>query len=152
MRRKDKEITSRAEIESIIRNAWVCRLAMVDNGRPYIVPLCFGFRDNTLYFHSALNGKKIDILKENNRVCFELDGDHQIEKGENACDWGIRYRSVIGFGTASFVTDPGEKRQALDVIMAQYSAQDGTWVYPDNQIHATAIIKVTIDRMTGKRS
>jgi len=151
MRRKEKEITDKSEMESIIRSASVCRLAMVDGSLPYLVPICFGYRDNTLYFHSALKGRKIDILKNNNQVCFEVDIDSEIVKGAEACDWGMRFQSVIGFGTASFVTDPDEKRQALDVIMSQYSEPGDTFRYPDAKLKTTAIIKVGVEEMTGKR-
>jgi nitroimidazol reductase NimA-like FMN-containing flavoprotein (pyridoxamine 5'-phosphate oxidase superfamily) len=74
LRRADKEITDRDEIESIIRKSLVCRLGLTDNARLYIVPLCFGYTDNRLYFHSATEGRKIEILKRNNEVCFEFDG------------------------------------------------------------------------------
>ena len=90
MRRKDKKITDRAEIESIILKSSVCRLALADQLQPYIVPLCFGYRDNTLYFHSALSGKKIEIIKKNNRVCFEFDIDCEAITSDKACDWGMK--------------------------------------------------------------
>ncbi|MGW8186537.1 MAG: pyridoxamine 5'-phosphate oxidase family protein, partial [Desulfobacterales bacterium] len=103
MRRKDKEISDRDEIELIIEKALVCRLAMVDEAEPYLVPLCFGFRNNTLFFHSAAEGKKLGLLRKNPRVCFELDCDTEVRTGEKACDFSMRYRSVIGFGTVAFV-------------------------------------------------
>ena len=96
MRRKDREITDRNEIELIIEKSTVCRLAMADDSGPYIVPLCFGFRNNTLYFHSAAEGKKLGFLRKNPRVCFELDCDTEVRTGGKACDFSMRYRSVIG--------------------------------------------------------
>lgn len=150
MRRKEKEITDRSEIEAVIKKALVCRLAMADENGPYIVPLCFGFRNNTLYFHSATHGKKLDILRNNPRICFEIEGDCGIRSGDRACEFSMRYSSIIGFGTAEFVEEPGAKRDALDVIMAQYS--DGKFTYTESVIKKTAIIKVDIDAMTGKAS
>ena len=73
MRRREKEITDESTLESIILASLVCRLALSDGNQPYIVPLCFGYQDKTLYFHSALEGKKIDIIKHNQNVCFEFD-------------------------------------------------------------------------------
>ena len=67
MRRKEKEIVEKSEIEAVISKASVCRLGMAEEGMPYVVPLCFGYENNTLYFHSAKEGKKVDILKKNNR-------------------------------------------------------------------------------------
>ncbi|MFC1515299.1 pyridoxamine 5'-phosphate oxidase family protein [Thermodesulfobacteriota bacterium] len=150
MRRKDREITDLSEIESIIRRSTVCRLAFSDQNQPYIVPLSFGYKDNRLYFHSAPKGRKIDMLKKNSRVCFEFDIDYEIIKADKACDWGMRYKSVIGFGKASFVEGAESKRRALEVIMAQYA--DGAFSYPDNRIKNTVVIQVEIEHMSGKRS
>ncbi|MBU3917342.1 pyridoxamine 5'-phosphate oxidase family protein, partial [bacterium] len=71
MRRKEKEITDKAIIDSIINDSKVCRLGLSDDNRPYVVPLCFGYENDTLYFHSAHKGMKLDILKKNKQVCFE---------------------------------------------------------------------------------
>ena len=101
MRRQEKEVTDIVEIESIIKNSKVCRLAMSNDDQPYIVPLCFGYAENQLFFHSASEGKKLDMLRRNERVCFEFDIDTELQKGKSACDWGMSYRSVIGFGEAS---------------------------------------------------
>ena len=150
LRRKEKEIIDRSEIEAIIRKAMVCRLGLADNGAPYIVPLCFGYKDNCLYFHSAKEGRKIEILKRNNEVCFEFEGELEIQAGKAACDWGMKFRSVIGYGRAFLIEDSDAKRQALDVIMAQYA--DGVFDYSEKAFEKTLIIKVEIDSMTGKKS
>ena len=150
MRRKDKEITDKSEIESVIRKSLVCRLGLTDNGTPYIVPLCFGYKDNRLYFHSAKEGRKIEMLKRNNGVCFEFDDNLEVQAGKAACDWGMNFRSVIGYGRASFVENPEEKRMALDVIMAQYA--DGAFEYSEKDLGRVLVIKVEIESMTGKKS
>jgi nitroimidazol reductase NimA-like FMN-containing flavoprotein (pyridoxamine 5'-phosphate oxidase superfamily) len=121
MRRKEKEITEKSEIEAVIHNSIVCRVGLADGNIPYIVPLCFGYRDNSIYVHGSLEGKKINILRKNNNVCFEFDTDVEVVKGKNACEWGMKYRSVIGFGKAFFIDAPEQKRKALDIIMSQYS-------------------------------
>jgi len=149
MRRKDKEVTDKKAIEDIILKSTVCKLAMCDRHQPYIVPLCFGFKDNILYFHSAPKGKKIDILKNNPNVCFEFDIFTQVIKSAKACKWGMKYRSVIGYGKASFVTDENLKRQAFDIIMKQYA--DGSFLYEEASLTSTVIIKVDIESMTGKK-
>jgi len=151
MRRKEKEITNRAEIESILHKARVCRLGMAEGRRPYIIPLCFGYRDNTLYFHTARKGKKLEILKKNDDVCFECDIDHQLTRSEKPCDWGMEFRSVIGFGKASLIEDRSSRQSALDVIMEHYSGVS-TFEYPDKILGKTVMIKVDIESMTGKKS
>lgn len=150
MRRREKEIKGKKAIESIIKRATVCRIALCENDIPYIVPLLFGYRDDCLYFHSAPEGRKIDIIRRNNNVCFELDIDHEILESETPCQWGMRYRSVIGFGKAYLVDDPEKKRRALNIIMEHYSGN--SYKYPKDMIKNILIIKIEIDSMTGKRS
>ena len=150
MRRKDKAIDELAEIEQIVRRSLVCRLGLAEANRPYIVPLSFGFKDSTLYFHSAPEGKKIEILRKNSSVCFEFDLDHEVLVDEKACKWGMKYRSVIGFGKASFVEDLEDKRKGLDVIMEHYSGR--SFQYPEPAVENTVVIKVEIESMTGKKA
>lgn len=150
MRRSEKQITDRAELEAIIRHCPTCRLGLSDDGHPYIVPLSFGFDGTALYFHSAKAGRKMEILERNNRVCVEFDITEGVIPAEAACDWGARYRSVIGLGTAELVEDPSEKRRALDLLMAHYAP--GTFTYPDAMVARTAIVKVTFESLSGKQS
>ena len=150
MRRKDKAIVELAEIEEILRKALVCRLGLTDGNRPYIVPLSFGFQNNNLYFHSAPEGKKIEMLRKNSKVCFEFDLDHQLVADEEACKWGMKYRSVIGFGKASIVEDIREKREGLNAILEHYSGR--TSDYPEAAVNGTLVIKVEIESVTGKKS
>ena len=150
MRRKDLELTDRTELEAIIAEAKVCRLAMSDGDQPYIVPLSFGYRDGTLYFHSATEGKKLDIIAKNHRVCFEMDVDVDVRRGESACEFGMKYRSVIGFGSASIIDDPPEKRAALDLIVKRYSGSPEE--YPEALLGVMKVIRVQIESMTGKTS
>lgn len=153
MRRKDREIKDSEELESIIGAATVCRLAMSEDNRPYIVPLCFGYKDGNLYFHSAEEGKKLEILRCNSSVCFEMDIDHEIVRADLPCESEMKYRSLIGFGQASFVNEVEEKRMALDIITRHYSegnAQE-TYNYPEQKLVRTVIIKVKIKSLTGKK-
>lgn len=150
MRRKEKEIADGTRISAIIEKATVCRLGMLNGDKPYIIPLNFGYRDNVLYFHGALKGQKIDLLKKNPNVCFEFDMAATVVNSDEACDWSMKFQSVIGFGKAKFLQGVDEKRDALGVIMAQYS--DREFEFPENKVNATAVIKVEIERMTGKQS
>lgn len=151
MIRKEREIKDKAEIESVIQKAQICRLAMTGEEYPYIVPLCFGYEENALYFHSAAMGRKLDLLKKNNKVCFELDADTEIKTGEKACQWGMKYKSVIGYGEAFFVEDTEQKRRALDIIMRHYSASP-PFEYPEAALRKTAVVRIDIREMTGKQA
>ncbi len=150
MRRKDKKISDESGIKAIIKKANVCRLGMVNGNKPYIVPLCFGYHDNVIYFHGTLKGQKIDLIRKNPNVCFEFDTVTETLESENACDWSMKYQSVIGFGKALFIEGSEEKRKALSIIMAQYT--DRLFQFPENKLKATAVIKVEIESMTGKQS
>jgi hypothetical protein len=150
MRRKEKEITELSEIETVIAEARVCRMALCDGDEPYVVPLSFGYADGTFYFHSALAGRKIEILGRNNRVCLELEAGVALKPGAKACEWGVGFRSVIGFGRAVLVEDPEARRRALDIIMGHYA--QGPFEYSDAALAKTAVIRVDVERMTGKKS
>ncbi|MFH1081040.1 MAG: pyridoxamine 5'-phosphate oxidase family protein [Pseudomonadota bacterium] len=150
MRRGEKEITDRAEIDSIIRRSQVCRLGLSDGGQPYVVPLCFGYDGKDLYFHCAKEGRKLDVLRKNNRVCLEFDIVEGLVEAGQGCDWGIRYQSVIGFGSARLIEDAEEKKSALNLLMAQYSIR--TFSFPEATLSRTAVVKVVIETLTGKQS
>jgi uncharacterized protein len=150
VRRNDREITDQAEIEAILREAQVCRLGLADGDGPYIVPMCFGYEDGVIYLHSAHEGQKITMIRANPRCCFEVDQCNGIVKGKNACSWGMRYRSVIGLGRATILTDPAEKKHGLNCIMRQY--QGGTHEFSDDDVRSVAVIRVDIESMTGKMS
>jgi len=150
MRRKEKEIADAAEIEAVIAQAQVCRMAMCDGDRPYVVPLCFGYADRVFYFHCAAEGRKLDVLKRNPHVCLELEAGVSLKAGVKACDWGMNYRSVIAFGRAERVDAPEAKRRALDLIMARYAP--GQVEYLEAALAKTVVIQVEVMNMTGKKS
>ncbi len=150
MRRKDREIKDNKEIESIINSAPVCRIALSENGLSYIFPVCFGYTDKSLYFHSSNAGKKIDIIKKNNNVCFEIDIYEGLIINGYPCDWDVRYRSVIGFGKAVFIEGAQEKINALNMILEHYS--DESFAFPENSVKNVTVIKVEIENITGKIS
>jgi nitroimidazol reductase NimA-like FMN-containing flavoprotein (pyridoxamine 5'-phosphate oxidase superfamily) len=142
--------TDRETIDAIIRRASVCRIGLSDDARPYVVPVCFGYEGDTLYFHSAPRGRKLDVLRRNNRVCFEFDVDVEIVPAKSACGWSMRFRSVVGFGDASLVEDLEGKRKALDVIVTQYGGQPGE--YAASTLEKTAVVKIEIQSMTARVS
>ena len=146
MRRKDREISDLGEIESIIQRANVCRLAFCDKGVPYVVPLCFGYRRGAIYFHSAPEGRKLDMLRSNSLVCFEMDIDQELIRSIDGCS--MRYRSVIGEGKAAIAEGRIEKAEALDLIMRHYRQEP--FIYSEETLQSTAIIKVEIEKLTGK--
>jgi nitroimidazol reductase NimA-like FMN-containing flavoprotein (pyridoxamine 5'-phosphate oxidase superfamily) len=129
----------------------ICRIGLCSGNVPYVVPMNFGYQNRYLYLHSAPQGRKIEMLKANRNVCFELETDVELLRDPTACGWGTRYSCVIGQGRASFVEDYQDKVVALDVIMRHYDP-DTTFQYPLETVNRLAVIKIAIEKMSGKRS
>jgi hypothetical protein len=151
LRRLEQEITEPLELERIISSARVCRIAFKGEEYPYVIPVCFGYRDRSVYFHSSKEGKKIDRINADNRVCFELESGIEIIAGESPCKWTVKYTSVIGYGKAHFVNDFEEKIAGLNAIMEHYDP-DSERQYNRSIVDITRVIRIDIERMTGKRS
>ena len=80
-----------SDIEAVIQKAQVCRIALVDGNQPYVVPVCFGHRDGKLYFHSSLRGRKMGVLRRNDRVCVEFEVDVGLARNELPCKFSFRF-------------------------------------------------------------
>lgn len=150
MRRKEKEITNKADIEAILKKAFVCHLGLADGDRPYVVPMNYGYEDGHVYLHGATEGKKLDIIKKNDKVCFEMELFQQdvIKPGDQPCDWGTAFQSVIGFGTAELLQTDEEKTRALNIIIKPHDGRNFT--FPEEMLKRTAVIDITVEEMTGK--
>ena len=122
MRRTEKEIKDLSIIRQIFEDSVVCRIALIDEDEPYIVPLNYGYQENFLYFHSAPTGRKMELLKKATRVCFEIEYSSEVVNDEVPCKWTSKYRSVIGWGRMETIRDPVAMKQGMDVIMRKYGA------------------------------
>jgi uncharacterized protein len=151
MRKKDKEITKYNEIEEIMHQAIVCRIAVIDGDYPYIIPVNFVVKRKHLYFHTAPEGEKISILRQNNKVCFEMDISTELVAGQSPCEWGMKYASVIGFGRVFFIDDSDKKKKVLNWLMEKYTGK-GDYVYREEALRKVMVIGVTIEKVTGKKS
>lgn len=156
MRRQDREIVDVERIWEILRAADVCRVAFCGAYWPYIVPMNFGCHDGKLYFHCASEGTKLDLLKANPNICFEVDVNVKIVPGADACNWSVRYQSVIGLGRISIVEDMEEKRAGLKALLDQYSglapSSKADIELPQHISAGTVVLRVDIDALTGKES
>lgn len=153
MRRSDREVTNLAELEQIIRKCSVCRLGMSENNIPYVVPLNFGYELKggtlTLFFHCAKEGKKLDILRNNTNVCFEMDCGHELVVKETACSCSMKYESIIGSGKAEFLDDMQEKKRALSKIMGKYTGRSD-FRFEQSAVEHLVVFKVETPDFTGK--
>lgn len=150
MRRRDREITDPGEIVDVIRAGQVCRVAVCCEDGPYVVPMSFGLAEGCLYLHSAGEGLKLDALMADPRVCVEFEADVELLPAGSPCGIGFRYRSALVFGTARFVTDRAEKQRGLDIIVDQYDREAAP--VPDAALDGVTVIRVEIQRMTGKKA
>ncbi|QQE11356.1 pyridoxamine 5'-phosphate oxidase family protein [Planctomycetota bacterium] len=151
MRRAAQEIKDQVVLEEILKGQVICRLGIMDGDKPYVVPVDYGYEDGCLFIHTAIEGKKLDCLRLNNHVCFEIDELKKTMTDDVPCKWSSMYQSIIGYGDVEFVEGGDAKRHGLDVIMRQHGAE-GELDYRDAHVNATEILKVRIMEMTGKRS
>jgi len=155
MRRKDREITDINEKINIIKKCKVCRIGLSENNIPYIVPLNYGYNfDNnvlTLFFHSALEGKKIDIIKNNNNACFEIDCDTDLIEAEKACNYGYVFKSLIGFGKIFILENSNEKIDGLNEIMKQQTGKEVKFNFTNDEINSVCVFKMVVEEFTGKQ-
>lgn len=154
MRRKDREVKDRDEIEKIILRCKTCHVAMVDDGAPYVVPLSFGYKflENgvlELYFHSAHEGKKIDVLRKNNKVCFEMASEGEPMFTDTPCNSGYYFASMIGYGEVFFIQDAVEKCEALSIMFKHQSGKEA--VFTADQAKTVCVYKIVSAEFTGKR-
>ena len=145
-----KDIIELDKLEEIISKCKICRVGMVDGDEPYVLAMNFGYEDQTVWLHCAKEGKKIEVLKRNNKVCLEFDADHKLfARHEHvACSWRFAYRSVLIHRNAIFVDDYDEKIKGLNIFMRNYS--DKAFEYSKPSVNNIFIIKVPIESITGR--
>ena len=136
------------DIESVIRGATVCRLGLRDGKYAYIVPMNFGYKSGSLYFHTGAAGKKIECIRKYPGISFEIDLAHMIQTADRACAWDMQYACVMGRGRALFINDREQKIRALNIILKQYS--DREWIYPPEKADKTTILQVIIETISAK--
>lgn len=157
MRRNEREIKDYSQIQDILARGKVCHMGMHDGEFPYVLPLSYGIKCEdgifTFYFHCAAEGKKIDLLKIDSKVCIEVEADISLICAEYPCGHSMAYSSVIAFGKAEFITDEKEKCQALNYIMKQH-LDNQEMRLKDGSVGLSHItcFKVTAVSITGKRN
>lgn len=153
MRRQDRRITDPAMICAVLDKCRTLHLGLVEDGRVYIVPLNYGWTEENgryiLYAHSAAEGRKIDLIRGGADVGFEMETGVEYFDADTACGWGNRYESIIGEGSATLLSTPEEKRQALAAIMAHYSARKD-YTFEDAMVNLVQVIKIDVTALSCK--
>lgn len=152
MTRREREVTEEAKIRRILETCKIVHLGLVDKDRPYVVPMNYGFEMEdgrlTLYVHGALKGYKLDLMRENPNVFFEMECDVQPFEGSVACKYGMAYSSIMGRGTAHMVEDVEEKKKALSLIMKAQTGGDFT--FEDKMTTIVSVIRIDVSSYTAK--
>lgn len=152
MRRKDREVTSMERIEALLSSAKFLHLGMFDGDYPYVVPMHYGYTLTdgglTLYTHCALEGHKLDCLRQNNHVFVGIDREGPAIPGTVACEYGAAYESLMGRGTATILTDEVEKCEALRVLMRTQTGKN--FVFTPEMSKAVAVLRINVDAYTAK--
>ena len=153
MRRQDRRITDPAVIRAVLDKCRTLHLGLVEDGRAYIVPLNYGWTEEngryTLYAHSAAEGRKIDLIRGGADVGFEMETGVEFFDADTACGWGNRYESIIGEGSATLLSTPEEKRQALAAIMAHYSARRD-YTFENAMVDLVQVIQIDVTALSCK--
>lgn len=152
-RRKDRAMKTPREMELLLERLQVGRLAVTTKDGPYIVPVNYLFFEGTIYFHSALSGRKMEALRVDSRVCFLVDEVGPQVLWAQGCGISQIYRSVICFGKAEFVEGLIEKKRILERLVQKYVPSG--YSFPsmkDQNIEKTAVVKIVIESMSGKEN
>lgn len=153
MRRLDRAVIDRNEMLKVMDECICARVGFYDDGEVYIVPLNFGYvateETVTLYFHSAKRGRKIALIKKCDTVGFEMDTGYSLAQNDIACKFSNTFKSIIGTGVISFVTDADEKRFALRRIMKHVTNKD-EWQFNDKAVELVRVFKIEVTKMTCK--
>ncbi len=152
MRRKDREVTDIQELLSIVEECRICHVGLLDDKGVYVVPLNYGFeyvnKQLILYFHSAQVGRKIDAIIKNPNVCVEMDCDHRLIEGEKACDFSFGFKSIIGNGVATILSNYDEKLKGLSLLMKHETQKE--YAFDENMVNHVSVIKVIVNEFSGK--
>lgn len=150
MRRKERNIKDQTIIQDILNTSHICRIGLFDADYPYILPLNYGHEDNALYFHCATEGRKIDLIRKNNKVCFEIESEYRLVTDDISCKWTSEFRSLIGVGEIEIIHNPEEKVKGLDIIMQQHGKADNQ--YLSKILTKLLVLKLNIKELSGKQS
>ena len=152
MTKRERQIFDPQQIQSILDTCKVLHLGLAVNNEPYVVPMNYGYtmEDGKLvvYLHSALKGKKLDMIRANPNVFFEMDCDRNPFDGEKPCQYGLSYSSIMGRGKAVIVEDVEEKKKAMSILMKTQTGKDFT--FEDKLVSIVAVVRIDVSEYTAK--
>ncbi|SOC03908.1 pyridoxamine 5'-phosphate oxidase family protein [Pseudobutyrivibrio ruminis] len=156
MRRRDREITDVNHIESILNESKYLHLGLADEGIPYVVPMNYGVTKDeadghyVIYLHGAHEGKKLDIIRKNPNCCFSLERNVEPFEGRLACQYGMVYESIMGFGQITIVDEPVEKMAALTALMKTQTGKDD-FQFDERMVSIVTVFRIDVEELTAKQ-
>jgi nitroimidazol reductase NimA-like FMN-containing flavoprotein (pyridoxamine 5'-phosphate oxidase superfamily) len=151
MRRAERAVTDAAWCRGVLEKATYLVLALNDGGAPYAVPLCVALVGEGIYLHMATAGHKLDLLRNDPRAGFVTVGHAEVTPGETVCATGMRASSVAGTAICVVVSDPNERRRALDAFGRKYAGTVPV-EYPPGTLAATVVVRLDPISLSGRRS
>lgn len=152
MTRREREVTDINKIKEILDKSKVLHLGLVDGDEAYVVPMNYGYtlEDGklTLWLHGAKRGRKLDLIRANPKVFFEMECGIQPFEGEIACKYGIEYSSIMGRGKAEIIEDIEIKKAALSYLMKTQTGKD--FEFEDKMAAVVSIIRIDVSEFTAK--
>lgn len=153
MTRREFEITDMNEIRAILDKCLIVHIGMIDGDEPYVVPLNYGYTMEdgklTLYLHGATEGRKINIMRTNPKVFFEMNCEVTPFEGKLACQYGTAYASIMGRGTAEVLENVEDKKKGLSLFMKTQTGKD--FEFTDGMISTVSVMKIHVSEFTAKR-
>lgn len=156
MRRREREITDPNQIQEILDTCSYLHLGLVDDGMPYVVPLNYGVTKDesdghyVLYLHGAHEGRKLDIIRKNPNCCFTMERNVELFEGRMACQYGMVYECVMGFGTVTIVDDVDEKINSLRILMKTQTGRDD-FEFDERMVSIVTVMRIDVNELTAKR-
>ena len=150
--KREQLVTDRDQILHILDTGKVLHLGLAVDNEPYVVPMNYGYimegEKLVVYLHSAVQGKKLDMIRANPNVFFEIDCDLMPFEGKVPCQYGLVYSSIMGRGKAALVEDVEEKKQAMTLLMKTQTGKDFT--FEDRLVSIVAVIRIDVTEYTAK--
>jgi uncharacterized protein len=141
---------NKEDSQEILREGFYGRLATAVDDKPYIVPVNYAYVEDRIFIHCNKKGRKLDNIRSNPNVCFEVSEPHKLVKNRKPCDFGVRFSSILAFGSAEIVEDEDQKAMAVRAIVQKYAGEMATDEITPEQLKSIEVISISVAELTGK--
>lgn len=152
MSKAHSEVASGERGEAFLKAAGIGRLGLCREGEPYVIPISFVYDDGRIFFHGSKEGKKMEFIAANPRVCIEVDEAEFVDV-EDPCKLHFNYRSAVAYGKARVLEETGEMLEGLRLLVDKYSPGKGELLTRDRveDYSDLAVVEISVEEITEKR-